>query len=97
MIVFIGVMVFIVVFIVFFIMINYLMLVEKKEYKLGFFILYFMVILYFEYDFNKGEFFVVVMIIVVERLNVDLMILVDYNVIFVWKDIKCDELIVVYE
>lgn len=91
------IMVFIVVVIVFFLMVNYLVLVEKCEYKLGFLILYLMVVFYFVDDFDRGEKFVVVMIIVVERLNVDLMFLVDYNVIFEWKDIKCNELIVVCE
>ena len=32
-----------------------------------------------------------------DRLNADPTILADYNVTFVWKDTKCDELIAVYE
>lgn len=95
--VFTGVMASTAVFIVFLIMINYLTLAEKKEYKLGLLIPYSTVIPHFEHDFNKGESFAAAMTIAVERLNADPTILADYNVTFVWKDTKCDELIAVYE
>lgn len=95
--VFTGVMASTAVFIVFSIMINYLAMAEKREYKLGLLIPYSTVIPHFENDFNKGENFAAAMSIAVERLNADPTILVDYNVTFVWKDTECDELIAVYE
>ena len=95
--VFTGVMASTAVFIVFLIMINYLTLAEKKEYKLGLLMPYSTVIPHFEHDFNKGESFAAAMTIAVERLNADPTILADYNVTFVWKDTKCNELIAVYE
>lgn len=91
-------MVLMIVIVVFFIVIYGLVVVEKKwEYKFGFLIFYKIVIFYFLYDYSKGELFVVVMIIVVERVNVDLIFLLDYNLIFVWKDIVCNEFVVVWE
>lgn len=86
-----------VVLIVFALMINYLALAEKREYKLGLLIPYSTVIPHFSDDFNKGELFAAAMTIAVERLNADPTLLADYNVTFVWKDTKCDELIAVHE
>lgn len=85
------------VLIVFTLMINYLALAEKREYKLGLLIPYSTVIPHFSDDFNKGELFAAAMTIAVERLNADPTLLADYNVTFEWKDTKCDELIAVHE
>lgn len=85
------------VFIVFTVMINYLALAEKREYKLGLLIPYSKVIPRFSTDFNRGANFAAAMTIAVERLNADPTLLADYNVTFVWKDTKCDELIAVHE
>lgn len=70
---------------------------EKREYKLGLLIPYSTVIPHFSNDFNKGESFAAAMTIAVERLNADPTLLADYNVTFVWKNTKCDELIAVHE
>lgn len=85
------------VLIVFSIMINYLALAEKREYKLGLLIPYSTVVPHFADDFNKGEKFAAAMTIAVERLNADPTLLADYNVTFVWKDTECNELIAVHE
>lgn len=83
--------------IVFALLINYLALAEKREYKLGLLIPYSTVVPHFSSEFNKGENFAAAMTIAVERLNADPTLLVDYNVTFVWKDTKCNELIAVRE
>lgn len=85
------------VLIVFSLMINYLALAEKREYKLGLLIPYSTVVPHFSDNFNKGENFAAAMTIAVERLNADPTLLADYNVTFVWEDTKCNELIAVHE
>lgn len=82
--------------IVFSLMINYLALAEKREYKLGLLIPY-STVPHFWDDSNKGENFAAAMTIAVERLNADPTLLADYNVTFEWKDTKCNELIAVRE
>lgn len=70
---------------------------KKREYKLGLLIPYTTVIPHLENDFNKGESFAAAMTIAVERINEDPTLLADYNLTFVWKNTKCDELIAVRE
>lgn len=83
--------------IVFSLLVNYLALAEKREYKLGLLIPYSTVVPHFADDFNRGEKFAAAMTIAVERLNADPTLLADYNVTFEWKDTKCNELIAVRE
>ena len=93
-----GVMASTTVIIVFFIVMNSLALAEKKqEYKLGLLIPYTTVLPHLANDFNKGESFAAAMTIAVEKINADPTLLPDYNLTFVWKNTKCDELIAVRE
>ena len=86
------------VIIVFFIVMNSLAVAEKKrEYKLGLLIPYTTVIPHLANDFNKGESFAAATTIALERINADPTLLPDYNLTFVWKNTKCDELIAVRE
>ena len=85
------------VLIVFSLMINYLVVAEKREYRLGLLIPYSTVIPHQSDDFNRGENYAAAMTIAVERLNADPTLLPDYNVTFVWKDTKCNELTAVHE
>ena len=93
-----GVMASTTVIIVFLIVINSLALAEKKrEYKLGLLIPYTTVLPHLANDFNKGESFAAAMTIALEKINADPTLLPDYNLTFVWKNTKCDELIAVRE
>ena len=93
-----GVMASTTVIIVFLIMMNSLALAEKKrEYKLGLLIPYTTVLPHLENDYNKGESFAAAMTIALEKINADPTLLPDYNLTFVWKNTKCDELIAVRE
>lgn len=84
--------------IVFIIVINSLVVAEKKrEYKLGLLIPYSTVIPHLATDFNKGESFAAAMTIAVERVNADPTLLAEYNLTFVWKNTECNELIAVRE
>ena len=93
-----GVMASTTVIIVFLIVINSLALAEKKrEYKLGLLIPFTTVRPHLANDFNKGESFAAAMTIALEKINADPTLLPDYNLTFVWKNTKCDELIAVRE
>lgn len=93
-----GVMASSTVLIVFIIVINSLVVAEKKrEYKLGLLIPYSTVIPHLANDFNKGESFAAAMTIAVERVNADPTLLAEYNLTFVWKNTECNELIAVRE
>lgn len=86
------------VIIVFLIVMNSLALAERKrEYKLGLLIPYTTVIPHLANDFNRGESFAAAMTIALEKINADPTLLPDYNLTFVWKNTKCDELIAVRE
>lgn len=86
------------VLIVFIIVINSLVVAEKKqEYKLGLLIPYSTVIPHLAYNFNGGESFAAAMTIAVERVNADPTLLAEYNLTFVWKNTECNELIAVRE
>ena len=96
--VFVGVMAATAWIIVFLVVVNCLVLGEKKrEYKLGLLIPYRKVTPYFQNDYNKGESFAAAMTIAVERINANPTLLADYNLTFVWKDTECNELIAVRE
>lgn len=83
----------------FLIVINSLAVAEKRkrDYKLGLLIPYKTVLPHLANDFNKGESFAAAMTIAVEQINADPSLLADYNLTFVWKDTKCNELVAVRE
>ena len=69
----------------------------KREYKLGLLIPYSTVLPHLDNNYNRGMLYASAMTIAVERLNSNPTLLADYNVTFVWKDTKCNELIAVRE